>query len=90
MMDIFEGPQLVNGVPNARGQVFSYISGSFSHKQPTFSDEALTVENDNPIVLNNDGTLPINMYVTPGVLYNFVMTADDGTTVLWVQENYSE
>jgi hypothetical protein len=73
-----------SGNPLAGGRIFQYEAGSFSVLQTTYTDESGAVANANPIVLDSSGRLPGNIaiWLQPGQLYNLVLTAADGTTVL--------
>lgn len=83
---IFNIPYFTNGDGNplAGGRVFTYAAGSFSSLLPTFTDATGTVANTNPIVLDADGRLPnaTTIWLSSGVLYNLVLTAPNGTTIL--------
>ena len=83
---IFNDPLFTDnsGNPLAGGRVFAYEAGSFSVLQATYSDESGAVTNPNPIVLDSSGRLPgtTAIWLEPGVLYNLVLTAPDGITVL--------
>lgn len=63
----------VNGSPAVGFQLFTYAAGS-STKLTTFSDEAGTVPNSNPIIINNDG-YPTQgaIWLTEGRAYKFVL-----------------
>ena len=72
------------GNPLAGGLIFAYEAGSTSVLQSTYSDQAGAVANPNPIVLDSSGKLPgeTAIWLEPGVLYNLVLTAADGVTVI--------
>lgn len=90
---IFNDPIFLdnNGDPLAGGRIFQYEAGSFSVLQATFADESGTVGNPNPIILDSSGRLPgeTAIWLTPGSLYNLVLTAPNGTTVLKSFDNVS-
>ena len=83
---IFNDPIFTDnaGNPLAGGRIFAYEAGSFSVLQATYTDQTGAVANTNPIVLDASGRLPgeTAIWLEPGVLYNLVLTAPDGTTVL--------
>lgn len=83
---IFNDPIFTDnsGNPLAGGKIFQYEAGSNSVLQTTYSDQAGTVANPNPIVLDSSGRLPgeTAIWLQPGQLYNLVLTLPDGTTVL--------
>lgn len=73
-----------NGNALAGGRIFAYEAGSFSVLQATYTDQSGAVPNPNPIVLDASGRLPgtTAIWLEPNTLYNLVLTAPDGTTVL--------
>ena len=71
-----------SGEPLAGGKVFAYVGGSFSTLALTYSDNAGTVPNANPIVLDSSGRMPVEMWLVQGQTYNIALTLADGTTVL--------
>lgn len=81
--------QFVNsdGKPLSGGKIFTYISGSFSIKSPTWTDITGTVENSNPIVLNPSGRSPTAIWLDTELQYQFVLTKPDGTTVIASTDN---
>ncbi len=72
------------GVPLSGGKIYQYNGGSSSVLKATYTSSTGLVANANPIVLNSAGQLHagINIWLTDGELYNLVLTAPDGTTVL--------
>ena len=73
-----------NGDPLAGGRIFTYEAGSTSSLKATYVDQAETASNPNPIVLDAAGRLPggTAIWLSAGELYNLILTAPDGTTVL--------
>lgn len=67
-----------NGNPLAGGQIFTYTAGS-STKTTTYSDSAGTVPNANPIVLDANGRLTAEVWLTAGVSYKIVLTSSTDT-----------
>lgn len=67
-----------NGNPLAGGKIYQYENGSFSVQQTTYSDQAGTIPNTNPIVLDSAGRITVGLFLTNGLRYNLVLTdADD-------------
>ena len=60
------------GSPLAGGKLYTYQAGS-STPLATYTDNAGTIANTNPIVLNTDGRLPSEMWLTYGYYYKFVL-----------------
>lgn len=70
-------------VPGAK--LHTYVAGTPSTNQQTFSDSALTVPNANPVLASAFGLFgPI--YLTPGLGYKLVL-ADAADVVIWTQDN---
>jgi len=61
-----------NGQPLAGGKLYTYQAGS-STPLPTYTTNAGTIANPNPIVLGTDGRLPSEMWLTYGYFYKFVL-----------------
>lgn len=80
-----------NGEPLAGGKIFTYEAGSNSVLKETYTTQAGTASNPNPIVLDAAGRLPggTNIWLQNNELYNLVLTAPDGTTVLKAFDNVS-
>lgn len=78
-----------NGEPLAGGKIFTYEAGSFSVLKATYAGQDGLVLNSNPIVLDSAGKLPsgVAIWLTDNELYNLVLTAPDGTTVLQSFDN---
>ena len=67
------------GLPLAGGKIYTYQAGS-STPLATYTDNAGTVANANPIVLGSDGRPADEIWLTYGYNYKFVLkTADDST-----------
>lgn len=71
-----------DGNPLAGGRIYTYEAGSFSVLKTTYNDQDGSVPNSNPIVLNSAGQLPVSIWLEPDQLYNLVLTAPDGVTVI--------
>lgn len=69
----------VNGDPASGYKLFTYVAGS-STKQTTYSDEAGTVQNTNPIILDTLG-YPTQgpIWLSEGQQTKFVLTTQDDT-----------
>ena len=80
-----------NGDPLAGGKIFAYEAGSNSVLKETYTSQAGTSSNPNPIVLDAAGRLPggTNIWLQSNELYNLVLTEPDGTTVLKSFDNVS-
>lgn len=74
-----------NGVPFSGGQLFSYVAGTTT-PLVTYSDNAGSVPNTNPIVLDASGEADV--WITPGVSYKFVLE-DVNSVVQWTRDNIS-
>jgi hypothetical protein len=66
--------QFINGVPAAGAKLFTYAAGS-STKQTTYTDEAGTIPQTNPIILDSRGEPAQPIWLTEGLSYKFVFTA---------------
>jgi hypothetical protein len=80
---IWSGTQFFdeNGDPLAGGKIYTYENGSFSVQQTTYDDEAGTVPNSNPIVLDSSGRINNGLFLTNGLVYNLVLTNSDDTII---------
>lgn len=78
--------QFINGVPAAGAKLFTYAAGS-STKQTTYTDEAGTIPQTNPIILDSRGEPTQPIWLTEGLSYDFVFTAstdsDPPTSPIW-------
>lgn len=68
------------GLPYAGGQLFFYASGT-STPATTYSDNALTIPNSNPVVLNSAGNLPNDVFLSPNVIYKIILNDSTGAQV---------
>lgn len=73
------------GLPLGGGLLFTYQAGSTT-PQPTYQDQASTLPNTNPIVLDSTGSAIVRY--TAGVGYKLVLTDPTGTTVLATLDNF--
>jgi len=76
-----------NGQILAGGKIFTYVAGSTSTLQATFTTTNGDVANTNPIVLDSAGRCHTAIWMTDGSAYNMILTAPDGTTVLESYDN---
>lgn len=70
--------QFINGIPAAGALLFTYAAGS-STKQTTYTDEAGTTPQANPIVLNARGEPASPIWLMEGLSYKFVLAPSDDT-----------
>jgi hypothetical protein len=66
--------QFINGIPANGAKLFTYAAGS-STKQTTYADEAGTIPQTNPIILDSRGEPTQPIWLTEGLSYKFVFTA---------------
>jgi hypothetical protein len=66
--------QFINGIPANGAKLFTYAAGS-STKQTTYTDEAGTIPQTNPIILDSRGEPAQPIWLTEGLSYKFVFTA---------------
>lgn len=69
-----------SGVPLAGGLLYVYTAGTTT-PATTYTTQAGTIANTNPIVLNAGGRTPNEVWVIGGVLYKFVLKNSAGVTV---------
>ena len=69
-----------NGLPLAGGLLYTYQAGS-STPLTTYTTNAGTIANTNPIVLGTDGRLPNELWLTYGYYYKFVLQDAVGSTI---------
>ena len=74
-----------NNLPLAGGKLYTYEAGTTT-PLATYTDQAATTPNANPIVLDGNGEAVI--FITSGVQYKFVLT-DANDVELWTQDNAS-
>lgn len=72
---IFNGYQsfLPSGLPNNGGFIYTYLAGS-STPAATYTTNAGSTPNANPIPLSADGRPPQEIWLTDGTAYKFVLT----------------
>ena len=68
-----------NGRPLSGGFIYTYQAGSTT-PATTYTTNAGTIANTNPIVLGSDGRPPQEIWLTSGTSYKFVLT--DSTNVV--------
>jgi hypothetical protein len=82
--------QFINGVPANGAKLFTYAAGS-STKQTTYTDEAGTIPQTNPIILDSRGEPTQPIWLTEGLSYKFVFTAstdsDPPASPIWDIDN---
>lgn len=71
----------VNGDPLAGGTIGTYIPGSVTTEQVTYTTSAGDVENTNPIVLDSSGRLNTTIWLEYGLPYNLVLRDSLGNVV---------
>lgn len=62
------------GKPLSGGKIFTYVAGSSTTQQSTFTTDGGTILNSNPIVLDSSGRNTISIWLNPAERYNFVLT----------------
>jgi hypothetical protein len=62
-----------NGNPLSGGKIYTYAAGS-STPQTTFTTNAGNIQNSNPIILDADGRLANEVWLTAGIDYKFALT----------------
>lgn len=82
--------QFINGIPAVGAKLFTYAAGS-STKQTTYTDEAGTIPQSNPIVLDARGEPAQPIWLTEGLSYKFVFAAstdsDPPVSPIWDIDN---
>lgn len=76
-----------NGVPLSGGLLYSYLAGT-STPAATYTTNAGSVANANPIVLDSSGRPPNEVWLTGGISYKFVLQTSAGTQI-WSMDNLS-
>lgn len=75
------GGQFFSGnTPLNAGLIYTYAAGT-STPQPTFTTSAGNIQNANPIVLNVNGILPQEVWLTAGIAYKFIVTDSLGNVI---------
>jgi microcystin-dependent protein len=73
------------GLPLNGGYLYTYQAGSTT-PATTYSDNAGTIANTNPIQLGTDGRPQVEIWLTYGINYKFVL-ADSANTVIQTYDN---
>jgi hypothetical protein len=83
------GGQLFNnsGVPLAGGLLYTYVAGSSTTLQATWTDATQGIANANPIVLDASGRPPQEIWLAGGAYYRFVVTDSLGNPVGYTMDN---
>jgi hypothetical protein len=76
-----------NGVPLAGGLIYTYQAGS-STPLVTYQDNAGTIANANPIVLDSAGRVPNEIWLLNGYSYKFIITSASGTSLITLDNLY--
>lgn len=86
---IFNGEQFFDnsGLPLSGGKIFTYVAGSNTTLQTSYSDSAGTTANANPMILNSSGRMPQALWLDATKTYNLVLTLPDGTTSVFAMDN---
>jgi len=71
------------GAPLAGGLLTTYLTGTTT-KTPTYQDQAMTIANTNPIVLDGNGTCVV--WLNSALTYKIVLTDQNGVSQ-WTQSN---
>jgi hypothetical protein len=75
-----------SGVFGAGYKLYTYLANAAPTLATTYQDRAGSVPNSNPIILDARGEATI--YLTPGIVYDYVLKTDEDVTV-WTQEDVS-
>ena len=76
-----------NGVPLAGGLIYTYQAGS-STPLATYQDNAGTIANANPIVLDSAGRVPNEIWLLNGYSYKFIIQSASATTLITLDNLY--
>ena len=76
-----------NGVPLAGGLIYTYQAGS-STPLVTYQDNAGTIANANPIVLDSAGRVPNEIWLLNGYSYKFIIQSASATTLITLDNLY--
>jgi hypothetical protein len=75
------GGQFFSGnIPLNGGLIYTYAAGTTT-PQPTFTTSTGNIANSNPILLNANGILPQEVWLTAGIAYKFVVTDAVGNVI---------
>lgn len=81
-----------NGDPLNGGQLFVYLAGS-STKATTYNSSAGSSSNTNPLILDSEGRLQAEVWVTAGVSVKLVLSdssdTDPPASPIWTEDNIS-
>lgn len=74
--------QFVNsaGAPYAGGSLTFYLTGTTTPEN-TYTTEALSIANSNPVTLNSAGWPATDIFLTPGTKYKVVLKDSSGNTI---------
>ena len=78
-----------SGAPLAGGFVGTFVAGSTTTKQATYTSASGATQNPNPIQLDAHGRLPAELWLVDGSSYNLVLYSVDGVTILQSCDNIS-
>jgi hypothetical protein len=76
-----------NGVPLAGGLIYTYQAGT-STPLATYTDNAGTIANANPIVLDSSGRVPYEIWMFTGYSYKFVIQTSTGASIQTLDNLY--
>ena len=76
-----------NGVPLAGGLIYTYQAGS-STPLVTYTDNAGTIANANPIVLDSSGRVPNEIWMLAGYSYKFIIQTSTGSSIISLDNLY--
>lgn len=74
-----------NGNILSGGKIYTYAAGTTT-PQTTYTSSLGIVANANPVILDSDGRLPSDLWVSQGVAYRFVL-ADSADVVIGTYDN---
>jgi hypothetical protein len=70
-----------NNILLAGGGIYTYMAGSFSSLQTSYSDSAGSVPNSNPILLDASGLITAAIWLIQGQAYNMVLKDANGNII---------
>ena len=73
-----------NGNPLAGGKLYTYVAGTPSDPQTTYSNVELTSPNANPVVLDSAGVATV--FVSAGTSFKYVLK-DSADVTIWTADN---
>ena len=74
------------GAPLSGGKLYTYLAGSSSTLQATYSDTTGTSQNTNPVILDTTGSATVRLI--PGAKYHLVLKDSTDVTTLWDVDYY--